>query len=58
VLPQEKIASLLDETSQAVGGLGPTLHRLVDSTQALAGDFKSNMNEIKRHHRERCADHR
>jgi len=24
---QEKIASLLDETSQAVGGLGPTLHR-------------------------------
>ncbi len=46
VLPQEKIASLLDETSQAVGGLGPTLHRLVDSTQALAGDFKSNMNEI------------
>jgi phospholipid/cholesterol/gamma-HCH transport system substrate-binding protein len=46
VLPHEKIASLLDETSQAVGGLGPTLHRLVDSTQALAGDFKSNMNEI------------
>lgn len=34
-LPQGKIASLLDETSQAVGGLGPALHRLVDSTQAL-----------------------
>ena len=46
VLPQEKIASLLDETSQAVGGLGPTLHRLVDSTQALAGDFEANMNEV------------
>ena len=46
VLPQPKIASLLDETAQAVGGLGPTLHRLVDSTQALAGDFNANMTEI------------
>jgi phospholipid/cholesterol/gamma-HCH transport system substrate-binding protein len=46
VLPQPKIASLLDETAQAVGGLGPTLHRLVDGTQALAGDFKANMTEI------------
>ena len=46
VLPQPKIASLLDETAQAVGGLGPTLHQLVDSTQALAGDFKANMAEV------------
>ena len=46
VLPQPKIAALLDETAQAVGGLGPTLHRLVDSTQALAGDFNANMAEI------------
>ena len=42
VLPKHKIASLLDETAQAVGGLGPALQRLVDSTQALVGDFKTN----------------
>jgi phospholipid/cholesterol/gamma-HCH transport system substrate-binding protein len=42
VLPKNKIASLLDETAQAVGGLGPALQRLVDSTQALVGDFKTN----------------
>ena len=32
VLPKEKIDSLLTEASQAVGGLGPALQRLVDST--------------------------
>ncbi|MFZ0904396.1 MAG: MCE family protein, partial [Mycobacterium sp.] len=32
VLPKEKISQLLDETAQAVGGLGPALQRLVDST--------------------------
>ncbi|HZQ30804.1 MAG TPA: MCE family protein, partial [Mycobacterium sp.] len=32
VLPKEKIDSLLTEASQAVGGLGPSLQRLVDST--------------------------
>jgi phospholipid/cholesterol/gamma-HCH transport system substrate-binding protein len=46
VLPKEKIAALLDETSQAVGGLGPSLRRLVTSTQALAGDFKTNLNDV------------
>ena len=45
-LPKEKIASLLDETSQAVGGLGPALHRLVDSTQSLAGEFEANTADI------------
>lgn len=45
-LPKNKIASLLDETSKAVGGLGPALHRLVDSTQALAGDFAANSADI------------
>ena len=45
-LPKDKIASLLDETSQAVGGLGPALHRLVDSTQGLAGDFAANSADI------------
>jgi phospholipid/cholesterol/gamma-HCH transport system substrate-binding protein len=45
-LPKQKIASLLDETSQAVGGLGPALHRLVDSTQALTGDLAANSSDI------------
>jgi phospholipid/cholesterol/gamma-HCH transport system substrate-binding protein len=46
VLPKEKISQLLDETAQAVGGLGPALQRLVDSTQAIAGDFKTNIADI------------
>jgi phospholipid/cholesterol/gamma-HCH transport system substrate-binding protein len=45
-LPKEKIAGLLDETSQAVGGLGPSLRRLVSSTEALAADFKANLNDV------------
>jgi phospholipid/cholesterol/gamma-HCH transport system substrate-binding protein len=46
VLPKDKIASLLDETAQAVGGLGPALQRLVDATQAIAGDFKTNLSDV------------
>jgi phospholipid/cholesterol/gamma-HCH transport system substrate-binding protein len=46
VLPKDKIASLLDETSQAVGGLGPALQRLVDATQAITGDFKTNIQDV------------
>ena len=46
MLPKDKIAALLDETAQAVGGLGPALQRLVDSTQAIAGDFKTNISDI------------
>ena len=46
VLPKEKIAGLLDETSQAVGGLGPALQRLVDGTQAIVGDFKTNIGDV------------
>lgn len=45
-LPKEKISSLLDETAQAVGGLGPALQRLVDSTQAIVGDFKTNISAV------------
>jgi phospholipid/cholesterol/gamma-HCH transport system substrate-binding protein len=45
-LPKDKIASLLDETAQAVGGLGPALRGLVDSTRAFAGDFKSNIADV------------
>jgi phospholipid/cholesterol/gamma-HCH transport system substrate-binding protein len=45
-LPKGKIAELLNETSQAVGGLGPALHRLVDASQALTGDFAANTADI------------
>jgi phospholipid/cholesterol/gamma-HCH transport system substrate-binding protein len=46
VLPKDKIAALLDETAQAVGGLGPALQRLVDATQAIASDFKTNIEDV------------
>lgn len=45
-LPRNKIAALLDETSKAVGGLGPALRRLVDSSQALADDLAANDSDI------------
>ena len=45
-LPKDKIASLLDETAEAVGGLGPALQRLVDATQAIASDFKANIGDV------------
>jgi phospholipid/cholesterol/gamma-HCH transport system substrate-binding protein len=46
VLPQEKISSLLDEASQAVGGLGPSLQHLVDSTTNIASDLKDNLGPV------------
>src|ERR1700691_1244845 len=45
VLPKDKIGQLLDETAESVGGLGPALQRLVDSTQAIVGDFKNNIKQ-------------
>ncbi|MEE6176937.1 MCE family protein [Mycobacterium sp. 050134] len=45
-LPKGKLAALLDETARALGGLGPALHRLVDSTQALSGEFAANSTDI------------
>ena len=45
-LPKEQIAVLLDETSKAVGGLGPSLQRLVDSTQSIARDVRDNLDPI------------
>ncbi len=46
VLPKDKIASLLYEASQAVGGLGPSLRRLVDATQAIAHDFRGSIDDV------------
>lgn len=45
-LPREKIDTLLTETSAAVGGLGPALQRLVDSTIAIAGDLRDNLTPV------------
>lgn len=45
-LPKEKINALLDESAQGVGGLGPALQRLVDATQAIAGDFKTDLADV------------
>lgn len=46
VLPKEKIDALLTETSNAVGGLGPALQRLVDSTTNLAEGFRDNLPQV------------
>jgi len=46
VLPKEKIDTLLTETSKAVGGLGPALQRLVDSTTNIAQGFKDNIPQV------------
>jgi phospholipid/cholesterol/gamma-HCH transport system substrate-binding protein len=46
VLPKEKIDTLLTEAAQAVGGLGPSLQRLVDSTTAIASDFRDNLDPV------------
>jgi len=45
-LPKDKVATLLHETSVAVGGLGPALRRLVDATGAIAHDFKGSIDDI------------
>ncbi|MEH3140665.1 MAG: MlaD family protein [Mycobacterium kyogaense] len=45
-LPQDELAAVLKETSTAVGGIGPTLQRLVDSAQALGGDLAANADAI------------
>ncbi len=46
-LPADKIPVLLNETAQAVGGLGgPALQRLVDGTQAIVTDFKTNIEDV------------
>jgi phospholipid/cholesterol/gamma-HCH transport system substrate-binding protein len=46
VLPKEKIDALLTETAKAVGGLGPALQRLVDSTTNIAQGFKDNLPQV------------
>jgi phospholipid/cholesterol/gamma-HCH transport system substrate-binding protein len=46
VLPKEQIDALLTETSIAVGGLGPALQRLVDSTANIAQNVRDDLEPI------------
>src|ERR1700741_1850186 len=46
VLPKDKIATLLHEASVALGGMGPSLRRLVDATQAISHDFRGSIDDI------------
>jgi phospholipid/cholesterol/gamma-HCH transport system substrate-binding protein len=46
VLPKEKIDALLNEAATAVGGLGPALQRLVDSTTNIAQGFQENLPQV------------
>ncbi len=46
VLPKDKVGSLLHEASLALGGLGPSLRRLVDAAQGIGHDFRGSLDEI------------
>jgi phospholipid/cholesterol/gamma-HCH transport system substrate-binding protein len=45
-IPAGKIPILLDETAQAVGGIGPTLQKLVDNTQSFVTELSLNIGDI------------
>ena len=45
-IPESKIPNLLDETAQAVGGLGPTLQKLVDNTQSFVTALEENIGDV------------
>lgn len=45
-IPSDKIPVLLDETAQAVGGIGPTLQKLVDNTQSFVTELSLNIDDI------------
>jgi phospholipid/cholesterol/gamma-HCH transport system substrate-binding protein len=45
-IPAGKIPNLLDETAQAVGGLGPTLQKLVDNTQSFVTALQENIGDV------------
>jgi len=45
-IPAGKIANLLDETAQAVGGLGPTLQKLTDNTSTFVDELNNNITDL------------
>lgn len=46
VLPKDRVASVLHEASEAVGGLGSSLNRLIEATQAIAHDVRGSLEDI------------
>ena len=45
-LPAAKIPTLLDETAQAFGGLGPTLQKLTENTSLFVDELNNNITDI------------
>lgn len=45
-IPNENLATVIDESYTAVGGLGPELGRIVDATTSLAVDAKANLPQL------------
>ncbi|CAA0137640.1 Uncharacterised protein [Mycolicibacterium vanbaalenii] len=45
-IPGDNLKTVIDESYQAVGGLGPELSRIVDGSTALATDAKRNLAEL------------
>ena len=45
-IPAGKLPNLLDETALAVGGLGPTLQKLVDNTQSFVTALEENIGDV------------
>jgi phospholipid/cholesterol/gamma-HCH transport system substrate-binding protein len=45
-LPVDKIPTLLDETAQAFGGLGPTLQKLTENTSLFVDELNNNITDI------------
>jgi len=45
-LPADKIPTLLDETAQAFGGLGPTLQKLTENTSLFVDELNNNITDI------------
>ena len=45
-IPKENLKTVIDESSTAVGGLGPELNRLVDGSIALSIDARDNLDPM------------
>jgi phospholipid/cholesterol/gamma-HCH transport system substrate-binding protein len=46
-IPRDNLKTVVDESYEAVGGLGPELSRLVDGGSKLAIEFRNNLDSIK-----------
>jgi phospholipid/cholesterol/gamma-HCH transport system substrate-binding protein len=46
VVPREELRTVIDESYEAVGGLGPELRRLVRASTTLAADSRANVDSL------------